>query len=611
MATNTKTTGDFPLPRDGYLTFDSLSLKAYLKQRLIDNGVFTDSAYEGSNVSQIIDVMAFTFNNLIYYLNRSSADSLFSDSQEYENMNRIVKTIGYNPIGRQSSLLSFTCSANANISTGLWTIPRYSYITLGSVAYSFDQDITIFKSTTGVETMTEMSDNNLLYQGRFIEYPIYNATGDEGEIVYLNPGKNVLVDHFNVDIYIKDINIGTWTKWEQSPSLYLETALANKYEIRLNDQKNYEIKFGNNINGKKLNANDTVAIYYLKTDGATGEVGVNALRGGKVVKYQTTQFNAIYQDIQTEDVTLLSDTDIRNLEFDNQSSSTYYSPEESVDSIRYNAPSMFRSQHRLVTESDFENYVKTNFSNLIHDVRVANNWSYLSNYLKYFYDNGITDPNNIGRVLYNQVNFADSCNFNNVYMFVVPKVTTNTTNPMSYLNASLKSLIISSMQDVKLLTAEIITIDPVFMGFDVAISKTGVTPSIDDISNSELYIVKQANSRRDITAIQKDINNIFVNYFTRSNCNLGQTIDINTLTNEILSVVGVETIYTRRTDDTTIRYEGLSMLTWNPIYPTDIKYITQNLTISYFQFPFLNDSVNFVNKINVQTTYKTYENIEY
>ena len=611
MATNTKTTGDFPLPRDGYLTFDSLSLKAYLKQRLIENGVFTDSAYEGSNISQIVDVMAYTFNNLIYYLNRTSTNSLFTDTQPYEDMNRIVKKIGYDPIGRQSSLLSFTCSANDSLPVGLWTVPRYSYITLGSVSYSFNQDITIFKSTSATEALTEMSDNNLLYQGRYIEYPLYTATGDEGEIIYLNPGKNVLVDHFNIDVYVKDINTETWAKWEKSPSLYLETALTQKYGIRLNDQKNYEIKFGNNINGKKLNPNDTVAIYYLKTDGSNGEVGVNALKGGKVVKYQTTQFNAIHADILTEDVTIIADTNIRTLEFDNQSSSTYYSPEEDVESIRYNAPAMFRSQYRLVTDSDFENYVKTNFSNLVHDVKVANNWSYLSNYLKYFYDNGITDPNNIGRVLYNQVNFADSCNFNNVYMFIVPKVISNTTNPMTYLNPSLKSLIISSMQDVKLLTSEVVTIDPIFMGFDIAISKNGVAPSIDDIQKTELYVVKNANSRRDITAIQKDINNIFVNYFDRSNCTLGQIIDINGLTNKVLSVDGVETIYTRRTDDNTIRYEGLSMLVWNPIYTNDMKYITQNLTMSYYQFPFLNNSTNFVNKVNVQTTYKTFENIEY
>jgi hypothetical protein len=38
-------------------------------------------------------------------------------------------------------------------------------------------------------------------------------------------------------------------------------------------------------------------------------------------------------------------------------------------------------------------------------------------YLKYYYEDiGIGDPNNVSNVLYNQLNFADACNFNNVYI---------------------------------------------------------------------------------------------------------------------------------------------------------------------------------------------------
>jgi hypothetical protein len=265
----------------------------------------------------------------------------------------------------------------------------------------------------------------------------------------------------------------------------------------------------------------------------------------------------------------------------------------------------------LVTEADFENYTKTNFSNLIHDIKSVNNWSYLSNYLKYFYDIGIADPNNVGRVLYNQVNFADSCNFNNVYMFIVSKAVSDTKNQMSLLNPTLKSLIISSMKDVKLLTCEPVVIDPVFMSFDIAMAKSGIKASFDDVGKTELLVIKKANSKRDSSAIQTDINNIFRNYFDRSNCTLGQTIDINYLSNSILSVDGVSTFYTRRTDDTSIQYEGLSLLSWNPTYETDMKVITQNLIQLFFQFPFLNDRDHFSTKINVQSTMTQFENVEY
>jgi hypothetical protein len=609
MATSTK--GDFPLPQTGYLIFDSLGMKSALKQRLTETGVFTDQVYEGSNLSEIIDIVAYNYSTLIYYANRTSTETTFSDTVLYENMNRMVKLIGYNPIGYQSSILTFGVTAQAAMPVGLYTIPKYSYINLGAISYSFNDNITFYKSTSAQnEYLSDMSESKILYQGRFIEYPLYTAIGEENEMITLLPGDNVIIDHFNIDVYVKD-DSGTWSQWSRTNSLYTETANDKKYEIRLNENNHYEIKFGNNINGKKLNSGDSVAIYYLKSNGKDGEVGANALLGGKLVTYSTNQYNEIFNDITVEDITVLPDNQTINLLFDNSSSSTYYAVPEDTEKIRQNAPANFRSQYRLVTESDFENYVKTNFSNLIHDVKVINNWSYLANYLKYFYDLGITDPNNVSRVLYNQVNFADACNFNNVYIFIVAKAVSTALNQMSLLNPSLKSLIISSTKDVKVLTSEVIILDPVFLSFDVSLSKTGVIPLIDDVSKTRLLVIQKNTSKRDPSSIQNDVYNLFKNYFDRTNCNLGQIVDIDYLNNSILAIDGVDTFYTQRTDDTSIKYEGLSMLMWNPIYEQDIKYVIQNYILQSFQFPFLNDRDNFVNKIVVQTSFVQYEQIEY
>ena len=92
---------------------------------------------------------------------------------------------------------------------------------------------------------------------------------------------------------------------------------------------------------------------------------------------------------------------------------------------------------------------------------------------------------------------------------------------------------------------------------------------------------------------------------------MGQIVDINYLTNEILAIEGVETFYTRRIDNKSIRYEGLSMLVWNPVYEVDNRLITQNIIMSYFQIPYLYDRENFTNKITVESINKVYENIEF
>lgn len=611
MATNNN--NEFPLKKDEYLAFSATTIKQFIRDRLNQSAIVTDQNFEGSHISTIIDIVAYTFNTLIFYLNRTSTESMFSDAQIYENMNRIVKLIDYKPIGHQTSTLSFVCSASDTgviSQAGVYTIPRYSYLQLNGAPYSFNEDITFSRTTSNVtEALTEVSEQKLLYQGKFQEYPIYNATGNENEVVYLNPGENVIIDHFNIHIYIKEAALDKWEQWEQTPSLYLEISTAKKYEIRFNENKSYEIKFGNDINGKRLRENDQIAIYYLQSNGEEGEVGVNALLNQALTPYNTIQYNEILADVIAGQYSVL--TDLTPLIFDNNSISTYSDVEETPDNIRQHAPATFRSQYRLVTQNDYETYIKTNFANLIHDVKVFNNWEYMAEYVKYFYDLGITNPNDISRALYNQLMFADACNFNNVYLFAVPKIISNAKNTESFLTPSQKELIISSMRSEKILTSESVIMDPVYMSASIGISKTTAAVSIDDTNYTQLVILKQPSSRRDNNSIQNDVNKVFLDYFDRKNITLGQTVDIKTLTSNILSINGVKTFYTQRTDDPTIQYEGLSMLIWNPIYTGDTTTLLKNITLPYFKFIGLYNNSNFVNLIKVQSESKIYEGIEY
>ena len=73
MANNT----DFTLNKDAYTSFDALTLKQLIKQRLNDGGVFTDQIFEGSNISAIIDIIAYSYHSLLFYLNQTENKSAF------------------------------------------------------------------------------------------------------------------------------------------------------------------------------------------------------------------------------------------------------------------------------------------------------------------------------------------------------------------------------------------------------------------------------------------------------------------------------------------------------------------------------------------------------
>ena len=604
-------TEQYTIQKNGYVAFDALSLRQLIVNRLNEQGTFTDQNFLGSNLASVIDIVAYSYNTLIYYLNKTSSESMFSEAQLYENINRIVKLIDYSPIGFQTSTLSFNCSAQ-NLLQGLHTIPRYSYIFVNNIPFSFNEDITFIKTTDNtIESLNEIAQQRLLYQGFYQEYPVYTAAGEDNEIVILNPGTDI-VDHFNIDVYVKPRLTNKWEVYTKTTNLFLEGGFDKKYEIRLNSNKRYEIKFGNDINGIKLQTGDQVAIYYLTSRGQAGEIGPNALTPGSVnlVRYSTILFNQIIEDVFRDQFKYLTPAELTGLIFENIVSSTPVKLAEEAEDIRKTAPANYRSQYRLVTTNDYEVFVKTNFTNLLADVRCVNNWSYISGYLKYFYDIGINEPSKTERALFNQVQYADSCNFNNVYLLVVPR---SASQNFDYVVPAQKELINSSILTSKMATTETVFIDPVYKAISIGISSStlAVDPVVDE-DVCRLEIIKRTSSRRDNQSIINDIVNIFTTYFNRDSVKLGQTIDSRSLTQQILNVDGVETFFTTRTDDSSVRIEGLSLFIWNPIYPDNDKdTTTNNIPLKYFEYPFFNNLALLSNKIIVTAVSTVFEITEY
>lgn len=595
----------FDIPKGGYTAFDAMSLRQLIIDRLNEQGTFTDQNYIGSNLAAIIDIIAYAYNTLIFYLNRTSTESMFTEAQLYENINRIVKLIDYSPVGAQTSTLTFSCSAIA-FNQGLYTIPRYSYILAGNsgIPYSFNEDITFSKNlNTTYEFLKEVSEQKLLYQGIYQEYPTYTAAGENYETIILNPGDSI-VDHFNIDVYVKPLLTGKWEQFTKTPNLYLEDATSKKYEIRLNQNQRYEIKFGDGINGYKLQTGDQVAIYYLQSLGKDGIVTAGALSFGPEFTYPkiygSLRYNEILNDVLQDQYQLITDDVANRIRFKNSFGSTDFAPAETIEQIRENAPITYRSQYRLVTAKDYEVFIRSNFANLVSDIKVFNNSDYIFNYLRYFHSIGITEPEKTTRALFNQVNFADSCNFNNVYLIVVPR----SSFTLNYLLPIQKELIKNSLEDNKVLTSETVFVDPVYMAISLGVTDNFTTfdPGTEELLCT-LNVFKQPSSQRSDIAIKQEIVNIIRNYFLQSNLKMGQVIETQQIAQDILNIDGVVDFYTSRTDKPSVRTKGLSFFMWNPIYPSNDKTVTtNNIPLLPFQYPYFNNIDNLTNRIIITTS---------
>jgi len=597
MATNNF--NNFDIPKEGYVEFDAMSLRQLILDRLNKQNVFTDQNFVGSNLASIIDIVAYSYNTLIYYLNRTASESMFTEAQIYENINRIVKILDYNPLGYQTSTLSISATVDT-LAKDIYTIPRYSSVSVNGISFSFNEEITFIKSLSATsEVLDDVNTQKLMYQGNYREYNPYTATGENGEFVLLNVSTNTIIDHFNIDVYVKPINTGKWKQYSKTVSLYLENSSEEKYEIRLNSDKQYEITFGDDINGRKLQEGDQVAIYYLESSGESGVIGQNAFKKTALsAPSGLTNYSDIMADVlDGRYFNILNGNDISKIKISNITASTPTQSEETPDQIRKSAPSSFRSQYRLVNEEDYTSFIRTNFSNLIADVKVVNNWVYTTEYLQYYYNVGLTDPALHGRALFNQIQFADSCNFNNVYFIIVPKTTDNKT--LSYLLPAQKELISTTVQDLKCLTTEVSYIDPIYKAIALGIYSVGKDFNVSDESNAKLFIKRKTSSRRDDKSIINDVVNIFKTYFSKSNLSLGQIVDVKLLSQQIFEVDGVETFYTGRVDDDTL-FEGLSLFVWNPDYPVADKMQTaNNISLKSFEYPYLHDIDTLLSKISI------------
>ena len=587
---------DYKFKQDGYVAFDAISLKDLIIEKMNDQKVFTDQNYEGSNLSAIIDIVAYSYHVLIYYLNKNSSESNFSQAELYENINQIVKSIDYNPTGPQTANINFEAVANANLPINSYTIPRFSYFTFSGTSYSFVQDVTFQKTLNGVEALIDLQNNNLLYNGQFVEFPIFSAIGEDNEVAFLaatDTTDNFYIDNNNIYVYVLPGGVlnPKWEQWSRSSSLYLETGSAKKYSVRFNENEQYEIKFGNNINGKKLNEGDLVAIYYLKSDGQNGQISKNQLDNQQLYFYNTTQFNTILNDTTSSGANIITSAEAANVSFTNANASTLFKTKESVEEIKVNAPNLFNSQYRLVTTDDYRNYILKNFGNWVKSSSVVNNFDYTAIYQKYFFDLGLDRPNDDSRVLFNQVNFSDACDFNNIYIFAVPNKILETSLDIrtNFLSIAQKNAINILLNDVKSATTELVVSDPVYMELNFGASNGNDYDFIDAAGDeSYLYVEVDRNSRRDLSSVQKEIASIFLDYFNNNNLDLGQLISLKDLSQLILDVDGVVEFSTRRNyKGSTINNNQLQLALYNPVYLTsDYMTTDQDIRLQYFQFPY-------------------------
>ena len=322
---------------NGFLTTTQLDLSSYktsLKNYLRQQGQFADYDFEGSNMSVLLDVLAYnTYQNALY-LNMIGSEMFLDTAQLRESLVSHAKELNYVPRSRTSATITLNVTVPVAAGTpDTLTVPKYFKIqgkdNSGNGTYYF---------TTNEPTILTRAS------GYTAEVDFYEGIESTEVFTY---GRRVIISSEDIDVdsitvFVRNsVEDNTQTEWVRANDLFGLTATDKVFFIQGAEDFKYEITFGNNLVGQALTPGNIVYVQYRISSGAEAN-GI-------------TRFSAVDSvEGNSTEVALVNTTD----------KTTSGSYQESNESIRFNSAKYFQTQERAITSSDFVSLIKTNFPSL-------------------------------------------------------------------------------------------------------------------------------------------------------------------------------------------------------------------------------------------------------
>ena len=331
-----------PLVNFSNLDFDQI--KTTLKEYLKANSNFTDYDFEGSNLSSIIDVLAYNTYITSYNANMISNEVFIDSATLRENVVSLARNIGYVPRSRKAATASINFFVDCS---GVIPTPATLTLKKGPIASSegaFGGQSFIFSI---LEDITVPVNDGIAY---FDDIIISEGTLLTSNFTYSgrNPNQKFILPNSGIDTALISVTVKgnqqstTSTKYTTQDSLLDIKSDSKVYYLQEIENERYEIFFGDGIFGKKLEEGNYITINYISCNGDSAN-GVNQFQfSGKLTYIRNSQEYTVTTGISllTTGVTAQGGEVI-----------------ESVDSVKKFAPRIYASQNRALTANDYETLI--------------------------------------------------------------------------------------------------------------------------------------------------------------------------------------------------------------------------------------------------------------
>ena len=325
------------MPLVNFSNLDFNQIKTSLRDYLRANSNFTDYDFEGSNLSSIIDLLAYNTYINSYNANMVTNEVFIDSATLRENVVSLAKNIGYTPRPRRAAkaLVSFAVDVGDTTAVAVTLkkgIVATTSATFGGSNYTFSipEDITVGVDDDGLA----LFDSITVYEGVYIqqEFSVNSRTPNQ-KYILTNSG----IDTNLIRVNVKDsANSTIVRKFTQSKGLFDVKSDSPVYYLQEVENERYEILFGDGIFGLPVQEPNVVQVGYIVSNGENGNNLSRLSYAGQLVNNNGGSIT----------------TNITTMVVDQQS---YGGAQiESVDSIKKYAPQIYASQNRAVTTVDYE-----------------------------------------------------------------------------------------------------------------------------------------------------------------------------------------------------------------------------------------------------------------
>lgn len=310
---------------------DFASYKKQLKDYLKTQTTFKDYDFEGSNISVVLDVLAYNTYQNNYYKNMAISEMFLDSAQIYNSALSHAKSLNYLPKSRISSGTKISFNVNVNDDSPFIVIPRKTKFRSSSntgkqYTFNTDYDTLVKKSTDGTFQVPCLD----VYEGKFVD-EFFISSGDIDQKIIIS---NTDIDIRSLKIYISDDKTNE-VEYEFKTSVFGLKKEDRIFFLQCTNM-HYEITFGQNVFGVNPTKNKIIRAEYRISLGKESNNISNLVVDGQINGYSVSSLELSYP--------------------------TFGGTErESINSIKYYAPKSIQIQDRAITESDYVGLLRNNF----------------------------------------------------------------------------------------------------------------------------------------------------------------------------------------------------------------------------------------------------------